>query len=229
MSWINTIIPIIALIIGFVLAQVGELFQDRKEKKRKFKKLLFNLLQLHSILKQEYNFEKICDEYVEKVLQKLPADVKEDAQNELIVLLPKIKKFIRNSFSNSNKVENLEKNIDTIIEDISEIFPIFAFELSEEYKIKEKLQQIEEYLKRMSEYVNEEPPIEIRNWVTSMVTSNIIENIEFHIQTSALSINKKTKEAVDEKLNNVKEGIEGKEKMINEYLQEFYTKYNIIR
>lgn len=225
MDWLNTIVTITSLIIGFILAQVGDLFKEKKERKRKLNKLIFNLLQLHYFLKKEYNFENEFDKFTEKIIPRIPEKDRENAKNELTSLWPKIKSALRNSISNFSRIEYLEKNIDIIIEELSEIFPIFAFELSEEYKIKEKLQNFDTYLSKISEHTNEVPPIEIKEWFTSKLTSEIITNIENHIKSSAFSINRKTKKAINKKLNDNE--VSFNESFIDEHLNEFYKKYNI--
>ena len=84
MEWINVILPIFTLIIGFVLAQFGELFKERKEKKKKFKKLLFNLLRLHFVLKKEYESEKIFESYTNEAILRLPLNLREEATKDLM-------------------------------------------------------------------------------------------------------------------------------------------------
>jgi len=227
MEWINVILPIFTLIIGFVLAQFGELFKERKEKKKKFKKLLFNLLRLHFVLKKEYESEKFFKSYTDEVLLNLPDDLREQATNDLINSSPKILNAIKKSNLSIEKVTYLEQNINVIIEELAEIFPIFAFELIEEYRIKERLQQIEIYLNSMIEATNELPPAEINDWITLQVKRTAIDRLGFYIKSASVSINKKTKKAVNKILDDNSTEIIIDEKILNEFIKEFNEKYNL--
>lgn len=53
MTWIDKILPILTLILGFSLSEFGKYFTDRKNDRKKFKNLLFNLLELRWLLRQE--------------------------------------------------------------------------------------------------------------------------------------------------------------------------------
>lgn len=227
MKWITVVLPIFTLLIGFVLAQFGDLFKERKEKKRKFKKLLFNLLSLHNIIKKDFNSLTFVEEYVPEVISKLRPEDRECAIRDLDILMPKLKLAFKNSFVEAEKVERLEKSIDSIIEDISEIYPIFAYELSEEYKIKDKLKSFEAYIESMRNQTNEEIPIELKNWLNSQITESIIEKMEYYIQSSAVSINKDTLRGVKVLLEKPIMNMEGKEKFMDDYLKEFYKKYHV--
>jgi hypothetical protein len=227
MKWINIILPILTLIIGFVLAQFGELFKERKERKRKFKKLLFNLLRLHFVLKKEYDSENVFKAYTDEVLLKLPENLREQAINDLLISSPKIISAIKKSNLSIEKVAYLEKNINTITEDLAEIFPIFAFELIEEYKIKERLQQIEVYLNSMIEATNELPPTEINDWINLQVKRTAIDRLDYYIKSASASINKKTKQAVYKMLEENSNELIINDKVLNEFITEFNDKYNL--
>ncbi|MCA0349066.1 MAG: hypothetical protein LCH35_07375 [Bacteroidetes bacterium] len=227
MEWINVILPIFTLIIGFVLAQFGELFKERKEKKKKFKKLLFNLLRLHFVLKREYETEKIFERYTNEAILRLPLNLREEATKDLITSSPKILKSIKKNNLSLEKVTYLEKNIDVIIEDLAEIFPIFAFELIEEFKIKERLQQIENYLNSMAEEVNELPPPEISDWLNLQIKKTAIERLEEYIKRASVNINRKTKNATNEMLNEDSNNIKIDEDLINKFIDEFNKTHNL--
>jgi hypothetical protein len=218
MEIFKIVAPFIGVLLGFSLAQFGEFFKGRKEKKKTLKKLLFNLLELNHVLDQEYDFENSISKFMNKFLEKFPKEQQEQAKKELPMFVDYISANLKENFINSKKVTYLEENIDAIISELSEIYPLFAFELNGQYKVKERLRETEDYFNKVSEITEDEFPVDIKDWITPKITSKLIDRLQDYILAISKSIGKSTHKEV-------KNGILKKEDSENPELDKFLNEY----
>lgn len=195
MNIIEKLAPFIGVILGFALGQFGEFFKDRKERKKTLKKLLFNLLELYNVLDQELNFESSINEFWDKFMSKIPEEGRKEAKAVLPQLIDVIRENFESTFIDNEKSSYLEDNIDSIISDLSEVYPLFAYELSGQYKIKDRLKRSEDYFNRFAQLSGDTVDIgEVKEWLTPKITEKLIERLRTNILEIAKSISRGTYE-----------------------------------
>ncbi len=120
----------------------------------------------------------------------------------------------------------IEEKIDITISELSEIYPVFAYELSGQYKIKERLEKSEQYFEQFKEFT-EEIPFDIKEWVQPKLTKKLIDELDTFIIGIAKKIGRKTKNEVLEMINRPAIDDNGEmEKFINEYIEKIKTMAN---
>lgn len=207
MEWIKTILPLLGVLIGFGLAESGKFFADKKKEKRKLKKLLFYLLELRFHFAKELSIEIEIEEYINKLKNRISdkfeisiIEVEQDFGNEITKNI--LKKLFAKSTENDNKLEYLETNIDIVLNELAEIFPIFAYELSGKHNIKERLNKFDDYLKNAKEYINE-IPFDLKSWLQPKLTMDMLKDIDESIEEISGKIDNKTKIQAKNKIKNM--------------------------
>jgi hypothetical protein len=217
---IDKILPVITLIFGFALAQFGKYFADRKNDRKKLKKLLFNLLELRWLLKQEIELNEKITKLIERLKIKLTTEFGAESADGAEYFKPMITKILRDSIVKPEKITKIENNIDNTIEELAEIYPIFAYELSGRYKIKEKLNNADEYFQKVTDNF-EEFPTEIKDWIEPKISTELISDFDEYIIAIAKKIGRKTNKNVSEKLEPHDENDNSElDKFIDEYIAE---------
>ncbi|WP_075343577.1 hypothetical protein [Tenacibaculum agarivorans] len=206
MNWIDKVLPVITLIFGFALSEFGKYFSDRKNERKKLKKLLFNLLELRWLLKQEIDLNKSITQYIERYKNRITEEFGEEFKQEIAegteYLRPIMTEILKNSIVKPEKIAEIENNIDSTIAELSEIYPIFAYELNGRFKIKEKLDNIEQYFDTISNQIEQygEFPSQIKNWIEPKISTELISEFDEYIKAIAKKIGRKTYKNVSVKL-----------------------------
>lgn len=219
MTWIDKILPILTLILGFSLSEFGKYFTDRKNDRKKFKNLLFNLLELRWLLRQEITLNSKISQYVERTKVILikefgPESVEGEEHFKSIIV-----KILKDSIVQQGKIAEIENNIDATIIELSEIYPIFAYELSGRYKIKENIENAEQYFQTIANQL-EEFPTEIKDWIKPKISNELIADLDEYIKLIAKRIGRKTSKDAIEKLK-PEDGNDISE--LNKFIDEYIT------
>lgn len=229
MNIISIILPLIGVVLGFTLSQFEEFFKERKNKKRTLKKLLFNLLNLYSVLYEDLKFEESIGKFFEKLLKKMSGDIGDQEKKELVQVKAFINNNLKHHFVNEEKHKFIENNIEDIINELAEINPVFAFELDKQYKIKERVQRTDSYLTDIKLNLGE-PPFDIEKWIRPELTNQLLKNLSEVVLDIAKSINSKTHDKIKiETLPAIEEhDTEKSEELINDYIAKMETQGNTI-
>lgn len=195
----DKILPVITLILGFGLSEFGKHFADRKNDRKKLKKLLFNLLELRWLLRQEVVLNNRISQYIVRIKIRLTTEFGAESAEGTEYIKPIIMKILKDSIVQPQKITEIENNIDSTIIELSEIYPIFAYELSGRYKIKEKLDNAEQYFQTVANQF-EEFPTEIKNWVEPKISTELISDFDDCIKAIAKKIGRNTNKKIYEKL-----------------------------
>lgn len=211
--------------LGWGLSESGKLFSSKKQDKRKLKRLLFYLLELRFYFAREHSLERGIELYFsnlkDKLTEKLGITIGPDDMQQIFVFLkPTIHKTLTKVREGSSQFELLEKNIDKVLDDLSEIFPIFAYELSGQHKIKERLSGVSTYIDEVETVTDGEMPFDIKNWMTPKLTSNLLKDMDKSILRIAERIDSKTRRQVADKITDPDLEAEDPEldEMVNAYL-----------
>jgi hypothetical protein len=233
MDWIEKLFPVITLLLGWGLSQFGKLWADKKNDKKKLKKLLFNLLELRWLLKREFDFNKDITHYIERLKSKL-TDIFgeeatqgiEEATQGIELAKPILTEIIKDKMVDTNRIKEIESNIDFTIIELAEIYPVFAYELSGQFKIKERLASVEHYFNQVAELLNDMPS-ELTDWVQPKLSDDLLKEIDGYVIEIAEKINRKTKSKVAEKLK-FKGNVDNEEfdLYIDEYIEKIKTMAN---
>lgn len=203
MSWIDKILPILGVLLGWILSEYGKYFTDKKNDKKKLKKLLFNLLELRWLLEREIRLERELNTFLSKLRDKIILKFggnPEDIENSIAETRPIIYELIKdNLLVEPEKIKEIELKIDSTIAELSEIYPVFAHELNGQYKIKDKLEQSEKYFDKLK-LLSGEPPLDIKDWIQPKLSHELFEKLQGFIIEIAGRIGYKTKKDVLKKL-----------------------------
>lgn len=218
MEIISSIIGVIGVALGWTLSQFGDYFNERKADRKKLKRLLFYLLELRYQLQRDLNLEvhlKECFNSVRNKLQEITGEpMSEDSMESILI------QQIKSQYDQSSNILSLENEIDNIIAELSEIYPVFAYELKGKYNIKNRFTIAKENL----EPIIVEAPIELKNVVADTLSiKNLIAELDEYIKEIAKKISKKTKKDVIQKIKNQDYFDIGS---INEFADEFFVKLN---
>jgi hypothetical protein len=158
MEWIKIFLPLFGVALGWMLSESGKRNADKRQDKRKLKKLLFFLLELRFHFVRELSIKKGFDKYLSSVKSKLAVKFEVDGNDpEYILNIDALKPIIELLFErlrDHEKLEFLSVNIDNVIVDLAEIFPILAYELNGQHNIKERLGNFEKYFDEMKKFTN---------------------------------------------------------------------------
>ena len=124
-------LPVLCIIFGWLLSESGKIFTDKRQDKKKLRKLLFFLLELRYRFASELSYELEMEKYVGIIKSKLQMKFGYDLGDpEMSAMLGSWKPFLvklttRVKEDNDN-YEYLNENIDKIIIELAEILPILA-------------------------------------------------------------------------------------------------------
>lgn len=196
MDWIKTILPLIGVLLGWFLSEKGKVFSDKRQDKRKLRKLLFLLLDLRfhfaKELSTQEDFEKYFDSLKSKLLEKFDYDENDtEFINELDNWKSPLLKLLIKHQAKNNRFEYLAENIDKILIDLAEIFPILAFELKGQHNIKERLNGVSNYFNDVDKLTSD-IPFDLNQWLSSKISKELLQDLDFSIEKIAGLIDKAT-------------------------------------
>lgn len=224
MEWIKTILPLIGVALGWLLSESGKIFSDKRQDKRKLKKLLFFLLELRHHFSKELSIELGLDKYLDTMKNKM-ADKFEMDRNDPELNLgvnawkPFIEQILNKNKNQNEKFEYLSDNIDKVLIDLSEIFPILAYELNGQHNIKERLNRVDNYFNEIKE-MTDEIPFDFKQWINPKLTKELINDLDESIEKVGKEIDKSVLIASREKVSKMVFDDDDKEMdvFIDEYL-----------
>lgn len=224
MEWIKTILPLIGVALGWLLAESGKIFADKRQDKRKLKKLLFFLLELRYHFTKELSIELGLDKYIESMKNKMADRFGMDKNDsELNVGVnswkPFLEQLLTKSKDQSDKYEYLSENIDKVLIDLAEIFPILAYELNGQHNIKERLNRMDNYFNEIKE-VTDKMPFDFKEWINPKLTKELLNDLDESIEKIGKQIDKETLVASKEKITKMvfDDNTKEMEEFIDEYL-----------
>ena len=226
MEWIRALLPLVGVLIGWLLSESGKIFSDKRQDKRKLKKLLFFLLELRFHFARELSFELDISKYLTIMKSKLAEKFGIDKNDpELNVGMDAWKPFLLEILSKTkmpdNKFEYLSDNIDKILVELAEIFPILAHELSGQHNIKERLNNANNCFNDV-EIITNQIPFNLKEWINPKLTKALLENLDVSIEKIATKIDKETLIVSTEKV--LKMHVEDDEKDFNLFIDEYLNK-----
>lgn len=226
MNWIDKLLPVLTLLLGWGLSQFGKFWADKKDDTKKLKKLLFNLLELRWLLKRELDLNKEIGIYIEQLTSRLTEEFGAEAAKGAEVFKPMITEILKDKIVEPERIKEIETNIDSTINELAEIFPVFAYELSGQYKIKDRLEKAESYFNEVSGLL-EEMPKELTDWIQPRISDDLLTSLENYILELAEKINRKTKNEVSGKLSTkADEDTKDMNEFIDEYIERIKTMAN---
>lgn len=226
MEWIKTILPLIGVALGWILAEGGKIFADKRQDKRKLKKLLFFLLELRFHFAKELNLELELDKYLvileNKLITKLGINKNgPELDFESNIWKPFIKELVSKNLSQDNQFEYLADNIDKILIELAEIYPILAYELIGQHNIKERINKIDGLING-AKSITDEIPFDIKQWINPKLTKELLENLDRSIKKISKKIGIETWHMTHSKIKNMRSDydVQDFDNLINEYLDE---------
>ena len=220
MTWIDKLLPVLTLLLGWGLSQFGKFWADKKDDTKKLKKLLYNLLELRWLLKKEFDLNKEIGKYIELLSARLTEEFGAEAAQGAEVFKPMFTDVLKDKVVDLERIKEIETNIDSTIDELAEIFPVFAYELSGQYKIKDRLEKAESYFNEVSDLL-EEMPKELTDWIQPRISDDLLTSLEKYIIEIAEKINRKTKNEVSRKLSTK---AEEDTKNMNEFIDEYFER-----
>ena len=226
MEWIKSILPLIGVGLGWLLSERGKIFADKRQDKRKLKKLLFFLLELRYHFAKELSIELDLDKSIGimkiKIVEKMGND-KNDPDLDLLVstLKPFFEQMISKIKTQDDKFDYLAENIDKILLELAEIYPILAYELSGQHNIKERLNKANNYFSEVQSAIGE-IPFDMKEWINPKLTKDLLEDLDDSIAKIANQIDKQILKTSNEKIKMMK--FENDEKEMDTFIEEYFVK-----
>jgi hypothetical protein len=201
------ILPLIGVCLGWVLNEYGNYKKDNKNDKRKLNTLLFNLLEIRYQVSRILNLEKELKLYTERLKIKVKQELNIDITNTGVdiddALIKSTKDFFFNQHFNDNRIENLTKEVDEIIKNLSEIDPVLAYKLSGQYDLKNNLKSsapiIINFLEKKGEDKNSIS--EFNNFINPFFERRILDDFDKILFEISKRVSRKTKKQVIEIVN----------------------------
>ncbi|WP_131539770.1 hypothetical protein [Pedobacter nototheniae] len=173
---VKAIGPLLGVILGAALTFSWTWFLAKHTDKRKLKKLLFHLLELRYHLGRESAITQFTLELKPELMNRLMKQFDGDFKISYEEFVFMMQKMMPKNPANDNRMTQLEANIDQVILELAEIYPIFAYEPSGQYQIKERIAHIS----HMSEVLHE-MPFDYKAFIQPKMNKNIMDNIEKNI------------------------------------------------
>lgn len=219
MEWIKIIAPLIGVVLGFGLSERAKFWSDNRQDKRKLKRLLFYLLELRFLFTRELNAQIEIKKFYKRVEERLKLDCGEATKSEIEIAKPFVEQIIKNHLGDNNRIEFLEENIDSVINDLAEVFPILAYELSGQHNIKKRLSVIDNYLSEVKHHIGE-IPLDLKEWIEPKLANNLISDLDETIKKISNKIDKKTWQKSEEKITNMNKFDSGDmDNFLNEFIE----------
>lgn len=202
-EWIKTISPLIGVAFGWILAESGKIFTDKRLEKRKLKKLLFFLLELRFHFSKELRLDNYLVILENKLISKLKIiNNAADFNLESEIWKPLIKELISKSLVQDDKFEYLADNIDKILIELAEIFPILAYELNGQHNIKERINNVDSFINE-TKSMTDEIPFDIKQWINPKLTKELLANLDLSIKKISKKIDRRTWQMAESHIKNI--------------------------
>ncbi len=228
MEWINTVITLLAVLLGWGLGELTGHFNTKKDRKKKLRRLLYFFLELRYFLANKSRKDKVLEKYLEIFFKKIKHRFGVEKENIGNTNISEFINTMKTFFADESEVKEydyLVNNIDSAIIELAEYKPILAYELSGPHKVKEKLENVENFLNYYKNDLNE-MPFDYEVWLRSKVDANILSPINESITAIAQKIGRKTNSTLKEKLVDFQdENYEDLEKLIDEYLNKIANQF----
>lgn len=199
MEWIKIVAPLVGVLLGWGLSERAKIWADKRQDKRKLKRLLFFVLELRFHFSRELRAQTEIDKYFSKLVQKAELEFGHKVELGAELYKPMVTQILKKHFEGNNKIEFLEQNIDEVIVSLSEVFPVFAYELNGQYNIRERLQQAEDYLGNFEELISQ-LPFDMEAWIKPKLTENLLVEIDNTLKKISNKIDSRTWSQVQEKI-----------------------------
>jgi hypothetical protein len=200
MNWIEKVLPLLGVMIGWLLSQYKSRFDSKKEERRKINKLLFNLIELRQMLYKESKVDQYIEQIKNVLKKKIPEEkLLEQVEKEFESLKPHVGGFLKQNILNIKQIKTIESNIDSLILEISEIYPRFAYELNGQHRISEKISEIERYFEFVENQANDPwatKEVELR--IKPIIQDSFITELDRNILTIAKKAKEKTRKEIEE-------------------------------
>ncbi|ADR23461.1 hypothetical protein MATR_26870 [Marivirga tractuosa] len=155
---INTIIPVIStlagIVIGWLLNELRDYFKLRRENKRVINHVLFNLLEIRSILaktEMEHSSEFII-KLIEDKYPQVPKKQMRFYMRSIFNLY--LKKIVADNQNNS--IQSIENRYKDSVDDFSKIFPLLAYEVGGKINLYNYLTFLTKYVEKIDDMVRAE-------------------------------------------------------------------------
>jgi DNA repair ATPase RecN len=135
-------------------------------------------------------------------------------------LKPLVLQTISKTKNQDEKFEYLAENIDNVIIELAEIFPILAYKLSGKHNIKERLNKVDEYFNEV-ESLTDGLPFDIKEWINPKFTKELLEELDKSIKKIAKKTDAKTIKSTKKIIQNMtfEDDTNEMESFIDEYLE----------
>lgn len=191
MDWFKQILPIIGVVIGWLLAESGKISATKRLDKRKLKKLLFFLLELRYHFSKELFFEERLNKYI--FIFRTEAEKKFNINittNDTRMLIDTIRPLVEDFLTKNNhnaSYEYLKENIDEVLLELAEVFPLLAYELSGNNNIKGRLAGANSYLDKVINIAGE-TPFDFKEWINPKLTQSLLSELDTSIELVSMKI-----------------------------------------
>jgi len=221
MTWIDKILPILGVALGWLLSQYGKYSSDKKNDKRKLKRLLYNLLELRWFLNIDLNIEKDINKFLAHTKERFSSEFsgnEDEIENGLNKIKPILMEQLKTKLIDFNRIKEIELNINNTLVELSEIYPVFAYQLDGQYKIRERVDKTNNYIKQFEKYFTK-MDFELQKKMQPKLADNFLSTLDYSIVKISKKIGRKTKKDV---LEILKERNPEEDDNLQSFLDEYF-------
>jgi len=206
MDWINGIIAIVGVGVGWGLTELSNYIGTKRTDKRKLKRLLFFLLELRYYVSKEISFTKSIEKYVTHAMTKLSELIGETLEYEVEMFKPLFEHLLKTADTDNQKYTYLENNIDDVIVELAEVLPLLAYNLNGRHNIKSRLKKSERYIAQLEETIaDSEVDFDFRSFIEPLLEDELLKDIDNSIEIIAGLISRKTYRSTIDALEDMEE------------------------
>lgn len=220
MEWIKVLVPLLGVVLGWILSERAKTNADKKQDKRKLNRLLFFVLELRYHFNSEFKAQSELERFLEKLKDQTTDEFGPEAALGVDLYKPFVKQTLEKNFGDETNIEFLEKNIDDVIVELSEVLPVFAYELNGQYDIRQRLENANKYLDDSGELLNQ-LPFDIQDWMMPKITEKLLSEIDETLELIAKKINHRTWVKVKKKINKMDEPDDSD---FDEFVNDYFNK-----
>lgn len=193
MEWLKQLTPLLGVAIGWGLSQFSQLWITKRQDRQKLKKLLYYLLELRFKISREHHLEKSLFEFYSRAIETVQKRFPNEPKIDFTPFLPYIKNALKKNFIDESQIGQLDQNIELVINELAEIYPVFAHELAGQFKVREKLGGIDKYFDDMEFIAGSND--KLKSYFKPKVVESLLSKMEITIFRIANTIGQKSKVA----------------------------------
>lgn len=189
----------LSVLLGWLLNEISQLFVSKRENRKVRKKVLFELLEVHFILKK-LDLWDLSEYLVCKLEEKFGEKVPEDEKQGVLIMIQKglLEKIEQTAWE---ELEEIDKTYNDAVQELSAVDPIRAYCLRNKTRLINQTDLFREYVQDIENQIKDEEDINDFKQVADPLIlkkfKNEVEDLRDEISSLAGTIGRRTRKEID--------------------------------